>query len=281
MKVNNPLTDQFLRLHPADAARTMERFSPVDIGIFFSEIESEIAFKVYKYMLPEIAISVLEYLSDTFMEKISEQNSGYVARLLRNLDKDRRERLLQKLPAKTQTAIQRQMIYPDLSVGAVAKGNCPVFPARLTVGEVLKRLEKRKGAGDCLIYVVDDEQKYIGTIEAGRILVIDRHTVIGTQANKRTPYIYANLHIEDIAHHQAWRTYRQLPVITKGGAYLGYIDYETLQNLLEENQIEMKPTDPFGGLLSLIGMYWLSVAWVFELFFTGKKKNTNKSKSQS
>jgi len=281
MKVNNPLTDQFLRLHPADAARTIERFSPVDIAAFFSEIDSDVVYRVYKYMLPEIAIAVLEYLSDTFMAKFSEQHSGYVARLLRSYEQQKRDSLLQKLPAKTQTAIQRQMIYPDLSVGAVTKSNCPFFPARLTVGDVLKRLEKRKGIGDCLIYVVDDEQKYIGTIEAGLMLVIDRHIVIGTQVNKRTPYINANLYIEDIAHHHAWLTYRQLPVVTKGGAYLGYIDYETLQNVLKDNQIEAKATDPFGGLLSLIGMYWLSVAWVFELFFAGNKKNTNKSKSQS
>ena len=79
--------------------------------------------------------------------------------------------------------------------------------------------------------------------------------------------------MQEMINHPGWISNRQLPVVDRNGVYLGELDYETIVSYQTESNLDRKPLEPFGSMLSLAGIYWLSVSWILENVFSNTNKN--------
>jgi hypothetical protein len=77
--------------------------------------------------------------------------------------------------------------------------------------------------------------------------------------NRKTQPISIHATVETLLTHPAWLMRRRLPVVERDNTLSGALDYTSLQDAVGEAG-GMASRDPLENLLSLAGLYWLTVA---------------------
>jgi Mg/Co/Ni transporter MgtE len=270
MQADNRLTTEFIRRYPAAAARTLEHVSPGDVAAFLNEIESELSSELFRYLMPDYTERCISGLTDKTLDIYAELNPSALVRAMRRLNENSRLSTMERLSPRARMKISHLLEFPEMSVGSIMLTKCPVMHGNLTVENAIERLKKTHPQESNLIFTVDDEHKLIGVVNAEKLLSADAHIQLKSLMNKKITVVQVATQIGDMENHPGWRKYRQIPVIDKDRTYLGHLDYEVVQSWQEQAGNEKAPRDPFGGTLSLLGLYWLNVAWLLELFLSSK-----------
>ncbi len=274
MKPDNLLTTRFIEHHPVAAARSLEPVSPESVVLFLENIDISLACLLVRYFMSDYAALCLLNMSDKFLSECAEQIPVDMCRIVLQLDNDQRQALVDRLSGSARKQIQQRLEYPPGAVGSSIKTDCLIFSSGLTVSDVLKRMEKLKKIDGYRLNVVDDDHKLLGSLGTAKLLSADKNTKIDTLLSKqKRPHILVTAYMHEMINHPGWISNRQLPVVDRNGVYLGELDYETVVSYQQESMLDRKPLEPFGSMLSLAGIYWLSVSWLLESLFSNKNKN--------
>ena len=278
MKVDNPLSREFLITYPKEAARVLEQVPDEHVSALFNELPLQIGAPVLASMLPEKAVACFLMFSDVFVEKlVNVLPINSLARIYRLLSNTKQVELLAFLSQKSRSELRRYMAYSPSSAGALLNPLVDLLPENITVADAIRRIEQTEHTVSCNIYIVSETHKLMGVVELGKLFITDHHIRLRDIMKRKTLSIPAHVTASTLLLHPGWKTQRKLPMVERDGTLIGVLDYSYLQEMVGDAD-GMVVDDPLENLLSLAGLYWLSLAQLLDSILgiartdTGEKK---------
>ncbi len=218
------LTLAYISAHPADAARVLERMPVAESGALFARIPARAAAPVLSAMLPTAAARNLGALEDdAAMALLASLGAQPAVTILRHVAEPRRTRLVEGLPTATAVASRLLLGYSEDTVGAWADPDVTALVAQARVDDALERLRNGSDAPVERVYVIDADERLIGTIEIAALLRAPTSAPLGTLALHPPPVIAANTPLASAVAHRGWERSTALPVIERSERLIGVL----------------------------------------------------------
>ena len=260
MKVDNPLSRDFLVRYPVEAARTLEQVSASHVAALLSELPLPLSTPVMAAMLPAKAASSLALLTDASAAKLlADLPVASAARIYRLLSQSKQNSVSTQLSQKVLTQLQHYLDYPATSVGALLDSMIEMLPQKTTVADAIRHIERLEHSISNEIYIIDDSHELVGMVELGKLLTANHNARLGDIMSRKTQPVYAHVTALSLLSHPGWVTRRRLPVIDRDNTLLGVLHYTSLQDSAGGMDFRQS-RDPLENLLSLASLYWLSMA---------------------
>jgi magnesium transporter len=264
MKVNNPLTCEFISSYPSEAARVLELVSTEYVADFFNELSEKTGGQVVASMSPEIAAAVLEKMDIIpSANLLAEQSISSAARIYRHLPLEKKNTLFSALSKNFQKLLLEQLYYPQASVGRLLDARIDHLPDGLTVADAIRRIERLGRPVNCEIYITNDTHQLVGVIELGKLVTSGHGKRLREIMNRKTQSISAYATAESVLSHPGWDGRRRLPIVERNNVLIGVLNYTSLTNFLGESGAFTK-REPMDNLLSIAALYWLSLAQLLD-----------------
>jgi Mg/Co/Ni transporter MgtE len=266
MNADNPLSQEFLLRYPVEAARTLEQVSVQDVAVLFDGSPTEVIVPVLTAMLPDVASLCLGNMQPTEAAKLlTDMPVNRAARIYRLLSTGKQNELATNLPDKTRRRILRFLNYASLSAGDLMDHNVSILPDDLTVADAVRRIERQEQAVGCEIYIVNSSHQLQGATDLGRLLTSDHNIRLRDIMNRSVRPVSAHASAAQLLSHPAWTGQQKLPVVERDNALVGVLEHGRLLEATGEQSVTTY--DPLENLLSLAGLYWLSVTQLLDNFF--------------
>ncbi len=269
MKVDNQLTREYLLTYPADAARILEQISPEHVTAFFSELSPQTGATVMAAMLPDKATGFIQTMTAEAAAKLlSELPVSFSVRVFRLLSAEKRDEVSAFLSDKTRKHIYRFLKYPAESVGALLDPVIDMLPENITVAAALRSIDRLKHPVCCEIYIIDEAQHLVGTIELGKLLKSNHQVRLRDIMTRKTRRVSAYASAKTLLDHQGWLTRRRLPVVDRDNTLLGVLEHSRLQAAFADSGVDTESSDPVDNAMSIAGLYWLTMAQLMSSVFS-------------
>ena len=263
MKVDNPVSSEFLLQYPVEAARVLEHVSVENVAALFIELTPGMSVPVLVAMLPNFAAACLEKmapsLATTFLSELPVAHAAYIFRFL---SPSTQQELSTQLSDKVRSRILRFLEYVPLSAGDLMQTTFTMLPEDLTVADAIHRIERMRHSVACEIYITDNRHHFTGVLELGKLMVSNHHARLRDMITKKTPSISAHATVDNLLSHPGWEAHKSLPVVERDNTLVGILDYTQIQEITAEKT--SGANDSLQNLLSLAGLYWLSLSQLLD-----------------
>lgn len=264
MKVDNALSREFLLRYPAEAARALEQVSVEHVAALFAELPPQPVTPVMAAMLPEMAAACLGLMKIAPAARlVTELPLSTAARIYRLLAQEKQEEISAQLPGKRGAQLHRHLEYPAESAGALQDPGVTMLTDNMSVAEALRRIEHLDHPVACEIYIINEVHHLVGMVDLGRLLRASHHARLRDIMSRKTHPIPAHTPVETLLSHPGWSKRQRLPVVDRDNTLVGVLEYASLQQATAEAGF-VESRDPLENLLSLAGLYWLSVAQLLD-----------------
>jgi magnesium transporter len=264
MKAENPLTREYLMSYPAEAARVLEQVSAEHVAALLAALSPPVGTPLLAALMPASAVTCLAKMEPLQAAKwLTELAPTSAARIFRLLSNSQQEEISANLVEKSRRLLQRQLEYPMDSVGALLNPRIDMLPNEITVGDTLHRIERLGRSVNNEIYIIDAEHHLVGVLDSAKLLTSKHSNKLRDIMNSKTQSLLVHANAAGMMHHPGWKTQRRLPVVDRDNTLLGALDYQHLQEMVEQRE-NTGQADPLENLISLASLYWLSVAQLLD-----------------
>ena len=232
--VANDVERDLARMLPALAAAELEQLTPAEAAAILQRHAGPAAAPVWERLAPAIAQRCLAQLSVADSARVlnSIDPSRAVAIIVR-LDEDERERLLAAVSDQTRDLIQLVMSFPPGSAGAIMDPRVWHLRGTTQVGEAIERVRQvapvpGRSAGRRLFYLVDDEARLTGIVEAQDMILAQGDDTLGQYARPVPAVAKVTMSSEEVVDLIDRHGLSSLPVVDSGGRLIGVVRYDTL-----------------------------------------------------
>ena len=235
--INQTLKD----LHPSDVANLIENLS-YDTRVKLIEIESfTIAPEIFIELNESIQGEVLQLVSiDSISNIIKRLESDDAVSILENLELDKKNLILDKLPPKDRFLLEEGLSYPEDSAARIMQREFTAIPSDWTVGQTIDYLRESKDLPQEFleIFIVDNEFKPIGTVPSSRVLRTARDSKMNTIMRDMPVLISVNMDKEEVG--QAFENYNLVSagVVNKNNKLVGMITADDIVTVVQEEAEE-------------------------------------------
>ncbi|MDY6844738.1 MAG: CBS domain-containing protein [Thermodesulfobacteriota bacterium] len=268
------LSFEFIKAHPLDAARILERFDIEETNAFLKEAPPSLAATVIKLMDLIYAAQCLEKMGTNESGAIIVELSSEIAStLLRRIDHRRIESILEAVPQDTARELRSRLRYSEGTAGALMDSHVFTLPEDITIEEGLNRIRKHPQEVMHYIYVVNRERVLVGFIDLRELILSDSRSLISVVMHTKLVKISVYLSQQAILMHPGWAEFHALPVVDHKGIFLGAIDHHTLRKL-ESNIKGHLSTVPINTIARALGeLYWIGLSGLIKgAAFSANKK---------
>ena len=261
MDTDFKLTIEFLKNHPLDAARVLDRLGAEKITFFLQKAPPPLAAGALKLMEMACARKCLEIMdaegAGSILSYLPVETASF---LLRPMENGRRESIMGSLPTEISEPIRTLLRYPEGTVGSRMDPFVSTLPEDLTAGEALKRMKKHPPRLMDGIFVVNRDLFLVGMIRTGELALSDPHKFLTEIMTVGVARLRPQSSLRAVFSHPGWRESAVLPVVDEKGMLLGAMDYQTLRHLeLEQRgRREIDPSKSAGWALG--ELYWLGLS---------------------
>jgi magnesium transporter len=229
----------YFRLYPDESARLLSDFKKDEIINYLKSQKLEVAVRVFENVNPDIAAGVTEIMSDEFFTQLfADLDPNFAARLLSRLDEEEVKKKISLLPENLKKELQELMAYPPDTAGNIIDSKVTTFYSDNTVEEVLKRVRTLKDRRIVNVYVIDSEDKLIGSIPLQHIAVSELKETLNNLIPGLPIAINSLAPLEDVVKLMEEKKLINLPVIDIHNKLLGVIRYDTLVKTAKEDVTE-------------------------------------------
>ena len=255
---------EFLRTHPEDAARVLERFAPAESASLLAASPSIVAAAIVEHMVLTSAAACIAAMNDErAAEVLGEMSLDQAAALLRRVPTDLAERIIERAPRNVVTAALRMLVaYPEGTAGALVDPTILTLPVDLSCAEALDRVRREPKNAIYYLYVVDREQRLVGVLNLRELMLAEGTQPLAKAMHSTVARLRSDAGEDEILAHPGWREYHALPVVDENGRFVGAIRYETLRRL-EQGRSDVVAINPLVATAMSFGeMYWFSLRGV-------------------
>ena len=232
--VANDVERDLARMLPALAAAELEQLTPAEAAAILQRHAGPAAAPVWERLAPAIAQRCLAQLSVADSARVLNSiDPSRAAAVIVRLDEDERERLLAAVSDQTRDLIQLVMSFPPGSAGAIMDPRVWHLRGTTQVGEAIERVRQvapvpGRSAGRRLFYLVDDEARLTGIVEAQDMILAQGDDTLGQYARPVPAVAKVTMSSEEVVDLIDRHGLSSLPVVDSGGRLIGVVRYDTL-----------------------------------------------------
>ncbi len=218
---------------------------------------------------------------------LSNMEADDAVELLREIDKSKRELLIELLDEEVRKDIALVASYDEEEIGSKMTTNYIVIRENITVKQAMAELIEQASQNDNIstIFVVDEASLFYGAIDLKELIIARQSTELEELIVTSYPYVYGNEMIDDCIEKLKDYSENSIPVLDNNNHLLGVItsqsmiqvvddemgeDYAMLAGLTAEEDLKeplresMKKRLPWLFILLALGMLVSSVVGIFE-----------------
>lgn len=274
--------------HGNDVAEVMPRLSLQERKKLYRVCTAEMMSEVFEYLDESDAGA---YLGEMDFHKaadvVGRLETDTAAGILRELDKIRREQLIDALEPDVRKEIRLIASFDSDEIGSKMTTNCIVIRENLDIKGAMRELVSQAEENDNIstLFVVDDSEAFYGAIDLKDLITARKTDSLEDLIVTSFPYVYATELIDDCIEKLKDYSENSIPVLDNSNKLLGVItaqniievvddemseDYAKLAGLTAEEDLKeplrlsMKKRLPWLLVLLVLGMLVSSVVGVFE-----------------
>ncbi|MBC8062038.1 MAG: magnesium transporter [Clostridiaceae bacterium] len=225
-------------LHPSDLADIIEDFDAKTGLTIFSSLDNATAADVLEQMEADAQVSFIESLSaDKAADVLEEMPADEAADILDGMDEEKVEELLNSMEKEASDEIRELLEYDSNAVGSLMSTDFVFFKNHETINEAIDSLRKLKPEEDEMfnLYVVDNNEKLIGTLSLRDLIISEPTSKIGDIMNKKFKSMFDTDSINDLIKNVSKYNLVAIPVTDHemkllGNVIINDIIYELLKN---------------------------------------------------
>lgn len=262
------LSQAFMRMHPAQAARVLESLPPGDAADLFERTPARVGAIVLAAMLPSWAARCLGPLDDSrALDLLSTMATQPAVAVLRHVAEPRRQALVAGLPTATALASTLLLGYGDSMLGAFADPDVVMLGADTPAAVALQRM-RSDSTPHGLIFVADSERRLAGMVSLADLLRAPGDASLTTVMRPMAALLPAQASLVSARDNPGWAQASLLPVVEQGERLVGVLSHDALlRALLQASGGDGDEAAP-AELPSLFALgYWqtLSSLWSWTL----------------
>lgn len=224
--------------HPSDLADIIEDFDPNTGMMIFKSLDNSKAADVLEEMEQEAKLSVIKSLStDKAADILEEMPADEVADILDSLGENKAEELLSNMEKEASDEVRELMEYEADEVGSLMSTEYISFSYKMTIENAIIELRRNKPEEDEMyyIYIVDDNNKLLGTLSLRDIIISDPKVSLESVMHKEFPYIFDTDNVQELIKIVSKYNLLAIPILDKdmnllGNVIINDIIYELLKN---------------------------------------------------
>ena len=221
--------------YPDDAARLLERQSPIEIAEILSRYPASTTAPVWERLSPDIAIRVLESLDEVqSLEVLRSIDPTRSAAMLAMRDEEIRNRFLALLPDKEANELRTILAYPADSAGALMDPRVMLLRSDTTVREVLARIRALRRRATRRLFVVDSENRLEGQVDIQDVATASATTRLEEIQRPVRAVVNSVAPREEVVEILEQYKLTDLPVVDAEGRLVGVVRYRNLVAAAED-----------------------------------------------
>ena len=234
--------DRFISvLHPADLASLFGLLSKAH----WPEVVSRLSIARVSDLMEELPDHLRDDLAELLKpaqltEAIEEMASDDAADVLADLPEPLARDLIEALPWEDRHEVETLLKYPEDTAGGLMQVELVSVPESATVDETIEavRANAEEVSTFHFVYVIDDEERLVGVLNLGALLLAPPDRVIGELMKRSVHTVLPEVDQENVA--QMFQRYDlvALPVVDERGRLLGRILHDDAADVLEEEAEE-------------------------------------------
>ena len=235
--INQTLED----LHPSDVANLIENLSSETRAKLIEIEEFDIDPEIFVEINESIQTEILQLLSlDSIAKIIKRLESDNAISILENLNIEKKNSGLDKLPPKDRFLLEEGLSYPEDSAARIMQREFTAVPSDWSVGQTIDYLRESKDLPEEFleIFVVDNEFKPIGIVPSSRVLRTPREKKMNSIMREMPVLISVNMDKEEVGH--AFENYNLVSagVVNKNNKLVGMITADDVVTVVQEEAEE-------------------------------------------
>lgn len=274
--------------HGNDIAEVMPQLSPQERKKLYRVCTAEMMSEVFEHLdEPDAGTYLGEMDFQKAADVVGRLETDTAAGILRELDKGRREQLIDALAPDVKKEIRLIASFDGDEIGSKMTANCIVIRENLDIKGAMRELVSQAEENDNIstLFVVDDSEAFYGAIDLKDLITARKTDSLEDLIVTSFPYVYATELIDDCIEKLKDYSENSIPVLDNSNKLLGVItaqsiievvddemseDYARLAGLTAEEDLKeplrlsMKKRLPWLLVLLVLGMLVSSVVGVFE-----------------
>jgi magnesium transporter len=229
----------FRQIQPADQGEILVGLARESRQELLTRLTPDEIAQILDHIEPEEAVGLFEGIEALVVSQILDEASPDVATdILKDLPLDRSWEILGGMREAEEVVPLLQ--HPDDTAGGVMIPNYPVVRESTSAANALDQLRFLSPDADEIssIFVVDDENKLVGTLSVTRLALARPHAVVGDIANREFISVRTDTDQEESARLMERYNLNQLPVVDQEGHLMGVILAEDMVDVVEEEATE-------------------------------------------
>ena len=224
---------------------------PADLALLLSHLSSEGAERLFHLLPNEKAGLVLAELDDAFRSRLLEEaHTDRLTELLEHLETDDAADVLADLPAdvafevlprlEDSEDVRELLGYDEESAGGIMGTEFVAVPIHWTVAEATEEVRRKADTVQDVyaVFVVDEQQKLVGTISLKRLLLSPASTLVSEIMDTDVITTTPEVDQEEVGRIMQRYDLVSLPVVGPRGRMLGRITIDDIVDVIREEAEE-------------------------------------------
>jgi magnesium transporter len=229
------LSATFLRDHPEAAARILEDFPAESAAKYLAVASPLTAVHVIENLTPRFAASCLLCIDTAAAGQIFLQLlPDLQIVLLRLIDRDKRESLLNALEPEQAASIRYLLPYPEGTAGALMEASLASVPEELSVRDALKRIKRIRRGMKFYVYAANTIGQLTGVMTLHELINAQPATRISQVMQGPVVSLSPSQSILTVFNSPYWQEYHALPVTDGNNVLIGVIRQKAMRRLQEQ-----------------------------------------------
>ena len=240
----NDISLAFLANRPAAAADLLEQYTPEEVAEFLKDAPLEALVPAIHEMASWPAARLLSQLPVARIADILRKLSASEAEtLLRLIEEDLRNAILEKMPEAVAKNFHRKLVYPVSTIGAWMDTSVPYFTMDNSASDCLDLVKKQKRSLGGVVVVVNYDRKLIGLVEIDKLLTSPGDTKLATMVDRDLQPLASRATLSEVENDEGWIRFSTLPVVDRNNILLGVLTHTVLMsataktNWIENNNV--------------------------------------------
>lgn len=233
------LSLHFLREHPKDAARTLEKFEVDGLSAYLAQLPVQSAATVMQYIVPTIASVCLESMPyERAAAIIMHLDIERAAALLRRIQEENREPLIKATSTIFANMVRLVMRYPEGTIGQVMDPDVFAVHQNMRVTEVINAVRNAAKLLQHELYVINDRLQPAGIVTVKQLLVSDGMEMMKNIMQPAGETLAARTSLLVVQNSIEWEHRDNIPVVDHQGILIGVLHRRSLLAGAENNAPE-------------------------------------------
>lgn len=258
MNMTPGIENEYLRRYPVAAAEWFEAMPDEELATVVAELDPAALAIAMEYLSPPRALSLFMSLPESSRIEILEQAGPRLSvTVVAQLPEAERDELLAGLGKTSRNDIERLLSFSENSAGRLMDRSFLAVKARMTLAEVLKRLQGSSIRGARSLFVVGKDARLSGLVDIQDLALAQADELISDHVQPVSETVTPQTNREELVELLERSRRDSVPVVDADGRLLGVVRYRNLFHAIEDvataNLQKMVGVSPEERALSLPG----------------------------